>query len=149
MTNATYIEDMSMPRFMEEMSAAINTSAKHTINPQELQAVWSQKYDDSLRSKIMSLARRKRGQWAAFAKHYFEIIFLPNVVVQSKKAKAHKGEDDDDEPGDNQLGDEHVLSSAVRMDRFEDGLRYTISRSTLPNGTCCLAVTDTRRSTDR
>jgi hypothetical protein len=52
---------------------------------------------------------------------------------------------DDDTVG---MGDEN-MSSAVRMARFESGLMYQINRTTLPNGTCCLAVTSDKRSTDR
>ena len=143
-----YIEDMHLIEFMEEMSTAINTTAKMPVTANGLMSVWKQKGPDSLRTKLQSLARRKRGQWASIAKSYLELTFLPHQPLPIKKTKGRKGEDEDDDEGC--ADDDSMLSSAMRVERFEAGLVYQIVRSTLPNGACCLSVSKSnKRTSDR
>jgi hypothetical protein len=144
MTRAMYIEDMQLPAFIEEITAAINSSAKYQFKPSGLMSVWNQRGDRCFRTKIQGLSRRKRGQWAAFTKLHFEAIFLPHVPISVRK---HKSSEDIEE--DAYVGVDSTHSPAVRMDRFEKGLKHEITRTVLPNGTCCLAVSSTKRSSDR
>ena len=145
---AMYIEDMQLLEFLEEISAAINITTKSPVTAGGLLTVWKQKGPDSLRTKLQSLARRKRGQWASFAKSYLDATFLPHQPLPVKKSKGRKGDDDDDDE-DGCVEDDSIMSSAGRLERFETGLLYQINRSTLPNGACCLSVSTTKRTSDR
>jgi hypothetical protein len=144
-TKSIYIEDMPLHVFIDDMTIAINTSSKHHVTSSGLMSVWKQKSDDSLRSKLHGLSRRKRGQWAAFAKHYFDLTFLPLLPLAVKKSKGVK----DDDADDHDACDDNTLTSAVRLERFEAGTNFMINRTNLPNGTCCLSVTSSRRSAER
>jgi hypothetical protein len=146
MTKSIYIEDMPISAFIDEMATAINTSSKHHVTPAGLNSVWKQKSDNSMRTKLQGLSRRKRGQWAAFAKFYFDLTFLPLLPLPVKKSKSNKDEDAEDAAD---VGEDNTLSSAVRLERFEAGTNFTINRTSLPNGTCCLSVTSTRRPVER
>ena len=143
-TRAVYIEDMQLSLFIDEITVAINAAFKHQVTSNGIMSVWKQKGDDGLRVKLQSLSRRKRGQWAAFAKHYFDLTFLPHIPIVSKKSKSSKDDDDDFD-----MGDDNLLSCAVRLERFGAGLKSKISRTALPNGACCLAVTTGRRTLDK
>jgi hypothetical protein len=144
-----YIEDMPLPAFIDELTGAITSASKIPVTSSGILSVWNNKGEDSLRVKIQGLCRRKRGQWALFVKYFYDLMFLPHTPVMNKKLKSRKGEDADEMDDDIGAPEDENTSSAARLDSFEKGLVYQISRTTLPNGTCCLAVTSTKRPIDR
>ncbi len=151
LSKSAYLEEIPIGVFSSEMALAINSTRiyKPDLTANDLRSVWKQKCEDSLRTKIQSLARRKRGQWAAFVKHYFERLFLPHTPL-SKRNKSRRAEDETElNEGDGQ--DDEISDDLVstRLERFETGMKFKIDRTTLPNDTCCISLTKTRQVLNR
>jgi hypothetical protein len=151
LNKSAYLEEIPIDIFSSEMALAINSTRiyKPDITCKDLRAVWKQKCDDSLRTKIQSLARRKRGQWAAFVKIFFERLFLPHTPLP-KKSKTRRVDDEhecqEDDGEEDEASDDYI---STRLERFETGMKMKIDRTTLPNDTCCLALSKTRHVLNR
>jgi hypothetical protein len=143
-SGSAYLEQ-TLELVMKNLAAAINQTRdyKPSLTPEDVRSLWWNKKEKGLRSRVQRLARRKRGQWAALVKFYFEDIFIPHKR-HKKRSRTRQDvdvEEDVSDPGGSDESDEGL----TRSERFKEGMKYLIDRSSLPNGTSALSLSTRRR----